>query len=284
MDFWLSNTFSGVSFGMLLFLLASGLTLTLGLLRIINLAHGSFYLLGSYFGLTASSFTNNFFLAVLIGATGVGVLGMALQWLLLRRYATGELAQVLLTFGCLFFFADFALYMWGGHPVYVPSPNFLQRSMELGTTAVSTYKLMVIALGAAVGVFLWWFQERTRYGAIIRAGVDDEQMTEGMGINIILVKSLVFGLGALLAGLAGVIGGSFIGAYPGVDMEVLLLSLIVVVIGGAGSLRGSLVGALLTGLVRNFSVAFIPQFSLAIIFVPMVVILVLRSHGLFGRK
>jgi branched-chain amino acid transport system permease protein len=135
-----------------------------------------------------------------------------------------------------------------------------------------------------VAIFLWLLQERTRYGAIIRAGVEDEQMTEGMGINITLTKSLVFALGAVLAGLAGVTGGIFIGAYPGIDMEVLLLSLIVVVIGGAGSLKGALIGALLIGLVRNFSVAFIPQFSLAIIYVPMVIVLIIRPQGLFGRK
>jgi len=280
----LSNVFSGISFGMLLFLLASGLTLTLGLLRIINLAHGSFYLLGSYVGVSIATYIGNFYLAVVIGAITIGILGLGLQRVLLRRYAIGETEQVLLTFGCLFFFADLALCVWGGHPVYIPSPAYFQQSMKLGGSAVSIYKLIIIALGTAVAILLWWFQERTRYGAIIRAGVDDEQMTEAMGINIILTKSLVFGLGALLAGLAGVAGGSFIGAYPGIDMEVLLLSLIVVVIGGAGSLKGSLIGALLIGLVRNFSVAFIPQFSLAIIYLPMVIVLVLRPQGLFGRK
>ncbi len=284
MSFWLSNAFSGISFGMLLFLLASGLTLTLGLLRIVNLAHGSFYLLGSYVGVSIATYTGNFYLAVVIGVIAIGILGLGLERVLLRRYAIGDTEQVLLTFGCLFFFADLALYIWGGHPLYIPSPGYFQKSMELGVTTVSIYKLVIIALGTAVAILLWLFQERTRYGAIIRAGVDDEQMTEGMGINITLTKSLVFGLGALLAGLAGVAGGSFIGAYPGIDMEVLLLSLIVVVIGGAGSLKGALIGALLIGLVRNFSVAFIPQFSLAIIYVPMVIVLVLRPQGLFGRK
>jgi branched-chain amino acid transport system permease protein len=269
---------------MLLFLLASGLTLTFGLLRIINLAHGSFYLLGSYFGLEINAYIENFYLSVLIAACGVGILGIALQRILLRRYAKGELAQVLLTFGCLFVFADVALYLWGGQPVYIRSPNYFHTSVSFGTTSLSIYKLVIVGLGAAVALFLWWFQERTRYGAIIRAGVDDEQMTEGIGINIIIVKSLLFGLGAFLAGLAGVIGGTFIGAYPGIDMEVLLLSLIVVVIGGAGSLKGALIGALLTGLVRNFSVAYIPQFSLAIIFVPMVIILMFRPQGLFGKE
>lgn len=279
----MSSGFSGISFGMLLFLLASGLTLTFGLLRIINLAHGSFYLLGSYFGLEINAYIKDFYLSVLLGACGVGILGIALQWLLLRRYAKGELAQVLLTFGCLFVFADLALYIWGGHPVYIPSPTYFQTSVTLGTTSFSVFKLIIIGLGAAVALFLWWFQERTRYGAIIRAGVDDEQMTEGIGINIVVVKALLFGFGAFLAGLAGVMGGTFIGAYPGIDIEILLLSLVVVVIGGAGSLKGALIGALLTGLVRNFSVAYIPQFSLAVIFVPMVIILVLRPRGLFGR-
>jgi branched-chain amino acid transport system permease protein len=283
-SFWLSNIFSGLAFGMLIFLLASGLALVLGLLRIFNLAHGSLYLLGSYIAISATALTGNFLAGMVMAIIAVGLIGIALYTGLLKRFAIGELEQVLLTFGCYFVLADLSLIIWGGYPIYVKTPDYLKQAIEFAGTTLSVFKLIIIGIGILVAVILWWFQERTRYGAIIRAGVEDEKMTEGLGININVFKIVVFGMGALLAGLAGVTGGVFIGAYPGVDMEVLLLSLIVVIIGGAGSLRGALIGAILIGITRNVSVAFIPQFSLAIIYIPMILILIFRPQGLFGRK
>jgi branched-chain amino acid transport system permease protein len=213
----------------------------------------------------------------------MGIVGVALQRGLLQQYAHGDLAQVLLTLGCLYILGDLALYFWGPKGQYIQTPRLLQGALEFGSITLSYYRALVIGVGAVVGLFLWWFQEKTRYGAIVRAGVHDEQMTEGMGINITVIKTLVFGLGALMAGLAGVLGANFVGASPGVDMNVLLMSIVVVVIGGIGSLRGVFIGALTIGIIQNFSVNLFPEFSLAIMYIPMIIILLVRPQGLFGK-
>ncbi|HME43758.1 MAG TPA: branched-chain amino acid ABC transporter permease [Syntrophorhabdales bacterium] len=285
MAFVLTQTINGIVFGMLLFLLAAGLTLMLGTMRIVNLAHGSFYLLGGYIGYTVAQRTHNFLLACLAGLLSIAILGvLTYKTVLEKRFAKETLAQVLLTFGMLLIISDVCRWIWGGNPLAIPKPEMLQGTIYLGSIVVPLYRLAVIIIGVVILLFLWWFQEKTKYGAIVRAGVDDAEMAQGIGINISLVKTLVFSMGALLAGLAGVIGGPFVGLSVGLDIEILLLAIVVVIIGGMGSLRGALVGALLIGLIDSFGKSLLPELSIFTLFAAMVVVLALKPSGLFGTR
>ncbi len=283
MTVWTIHTLNGISFGMLLFLLAAGLSLIFGLMKILNLTHGSYYLLAGYIGLSVIRATGSFVLAVVAATAAVTLIGAIMERFFLRRVHQDELAQTLLTFGFLFIFADLALWIWGGNPQTLPKPALLSGSIELGDRLYPTYRLFLIAFGLAVGAALWWFQERTRVGAMLRAGVDDEEIARGLGINVSLLFTLIFALGAFLAALGGVLGGPLIGVFPGADFEVLLLAFVVVIVGGLGSLKGALVGGLLVGLLDNFGKAFFPELAMFTIFVPMAAILAIRPTGLFGR-
>ena len=283
MNFWIIQILNGVSFGMLLFLLAAGLSLIFGLMKVLNLAHGSYYLLGGYLGLTVLRFTDSFLLALLGAALGMTVLGILMERWILRRIYGEPLRQALLTFGFLFIFADIALWIWGGNPQTLPKPGPFTGSIRMGAIVFPSYRLLVIAVGLVIGVGLWWLQEKTRLGAMLRAGVDDEEMAKGMGINVSFLFTVVFALGSFLAAVGGIMGGVFVGVYPGADFEVLLLAFVVVIIGGLGSLKGAFVGGLLVGLIDNFGKALVPEFALFTVFVPMAVILAIRPTGLFGR-
>ena len=270
---------------MLLFLLAAGLTLMLGTMRIVNLAHGSYYLLGGYIGYSIAKYTNNFFLACLGGLLAIGILGMVIYKVILeKRFARETLSQVLVTFGMLLIISDVCRWIWGGTPLAIPQPEILQGSISIGRIVFPIYRLAFILMGGIILIFLWWFQERTKYGAIVRAGVDDEEMTQGIGINISLVKTLIFSMGALLAGFAGVVGGPFIGLSTGLDIDILLLAIVVVIIGGMGSLKGALVGALLIGLLDAFGNSLLPELSIFTLFATMVIVLAIKPSGLFGIK
>ncbi len=285
MDFVITQTINGIVFGMLLFLLSSGLTLMLGIMKIVNLAHGSYYLLGGYIGYSIFQYTNSFFLACISGLFSIGILGIfTYKFLLEKHYARETLAQVLLTFGILLIISDLCRWIWGGVPLAIPKPQVFEGVISFGNIIFPIYRLVVIILGIFILIFLWWFQEKTKYGAIVRAGVDDEEMAQGIGINITIVKGLIFGIGALIAGFAGVIGGPFIGLSPGLDIEILLLAIVVVIIGGMGNLWGAFIGALLIGLIDSFGKSLAPELSLFTIFATMVVILALKPTGLFGVK
>jgi len=284
MTFWITQLLNGISFGMLLFLLAAGLSLIYGLMRILNLAHGSYYLLGGYVGLTVVGVTGSFVLAALVGSVTVAFLGIVMERFFLRRFPKQELPQVLLIFGFLFIFADVALWIWGGNPQTLPKPGIFSSSIWLGSIVFPSYRLFVIATGLVIGIGLWWFQERTRVGAMIRAAVDDEEMARGVGINVSLLSTAVFGLGAFLAALGGILGGPFVGIYPGADFEVLILAFVVTIVGGLGSLKGAFIGGLLIGLLDNFGKALFPQLALFTLFAPMAIILAIRPTGLFGRR
>ncbi len=283
MTLWAVHTLNGISFGVLLFLLAAGLSLIYGLMKILNLTHGSYYLLGGYVGLTVIRMTGSFVLAVVVATLAVALIGALMERFFLRRFHLQELPQTLLTFGFLFIFADLALWIWGGNPQTLPKPAAFEHSVRVGELVYPSYRLFLIAVGLIVGAALWWFQEGTRVGAMLRAGVDDEEIARGLGINVSLLFTLVFSLGAFLAALGGVLGGPIIGVYPGADFEVLLLAFVVVIVGGLGSLKGALVGGLLVGLLDNFGKAFFPEFALFAMYVPMAIILVLRPTGIFGR-
>src|SRR2546426_7554868 len=215
MAFWIVQSLNGISFGMLLFLLAAGLSLVFGLMRIVNLTHGSFYLLGAYIGLTVIERTGSFLLALVVAPLCVAVLALCMHRFLLRRFQHVELAQVLLTFGVLFICADFTLWKWGGYSYVLPKPAVLAASLTIGSIVFPIYRLFVIATGVVIALLLWLVLERTTLGSLVRAGVDDEEMVRGLGINTPRLFTAVFALAAFLATLSGVIGGPFPRAYPG---------------------------------------------------------------------
>ena len=282
--FFLQQGLNGISFALLLFLLASGLTLIFGLMRIANIAHGSFYLLGAYVGLSVMRWTHAFPLAILAGGISVAAIGILMQRWFLARFHQQTLAQVLLTMGFAFIFSDQALLIWGGDPQSVPVPRALAGTLVAGPIYFPIYRLFVIAVGAFVYAILWLLLEKTRIGARVRAAVDDAEMARGLGIDVWRVFTGVFALGAFLAAAAGVIGGAFLSVYPGADFDVLPLAFVVVIVGGLGSLRGALVGSLLVGLLDNFGKALFPELSYFTLFAPMALILAIRPTGLFGRR
>lgn len=260
MNFWLVQAINGISYGMLLFLVAAGLSLVFGLMNIINLAHGSYYMLGTYIGITVYRYSQNFILAVVGAAIALAILGVLTQRFILHRLYGNHLGQVLLTFGFVFIIADISLLVWGGYVQNMPASSLFKGSTTIGATTFPTYRLLVIGVGLLVALFLWWFQKGTKMGVAVRAAVDDEEMSQAIGLNVPLTTTAVFGISAALAALGGVMGGPFIGVYPGVDLEVLLLALVVVIIGGLGSLRGAFIGSILVGLLDNFGKALFPNF------------------------
>lgn len=283
MNFWYIQAINGISYGMLLFLLAAGLSLIFGLMRIVNMSHGSCYMFGAYVGITVGRYSGSFLLAILAAAITVAALGVLMQGLILQRLYENHLGQVLVTFGIVFIIADISLFIWGGYPQNIPPPPPFQGAMIIGGITFPTYRLLVIGVGVLVALVLWWFQEGTKMGAAVRAAVDDEEMAHAIGLNVPLTNTTTFGIGAALAAIGGVIGGPFIGGYPGVDLEVLLLTFVVVIIGGLGSLRGAFVGAILVGLLDNFGKALFPELSLFTVFAAMAIILAFKPTGLFGR-
>jgi branched-chain amino acid transport system permease protein len=273
---------NGLSFAALLFFLASGFTLIFGLMRIVNLAHGAFYLIGGYVALTAIAATGNFWIGLIVGPLAVAVAGLFTERVLLRPVRGRELPEVLLTVGLAFVFADMALEFWGGDPQTIDPPAFLQGGTDLGILTYPRYRIFVVGCALLVGILLFVLRNRTRYGAIVRAGVDDREMISALGIDIDRVFAGVFVFGSLLAGLAGVIGGGLLSLLPGADTEILLYSLVVVIIGGLGSLPGAVIGSLIVGLADAFGRALAPELSYFTLFAPMALVLVLRPRGLLG--
>ncbi|HEV8457172.1 MAG TPA: branched-chain amino acid ABC transporter permease [Methylomirabilota bacterium] len=279
-----AQALNGLSYGVLLFLLSVGLTLIFGMLDVVNLAHGSFYMLGAYAGLTLIGVTNNFWLALAIAPVAVGVIGVLIERGCLRPlYRRGPLDQVLLTFGLIYLFEDLVKWVWGGKIRSIPPPDLFAGSVTLWGATVPSYRLFVIVFGLVMAVVLWLLIERTRLGAIIRAGVFDAEMAAGLGINIQRVFTGVFAFGAALAGLSGVIAGPIQSAQPPMGATILIPALIVVVVGGLGSLKGSLVGSLIIGQAETFGKVWLPGASMLMIYVVMAAIVLLRPHGLFGR-
>jgi branched-chain amino acid transport system permease protein len=288
MAFWLLLTVNSVTFGGLLFLLSAGFSLIFGLMRIPNLTHGSMFMAGAYLATTLLSgvlgFVLNFWVAAIVAALEVAVLGALMERLLLRRLAGQQLAQVLVTLGVSFMVADLCLMAWGGDPVSVATPPGLGGFIRFGTAAAPLYRLAIIVIAVAFAIALWLMLERTRLGAMIRAGVDDPQMARVVGIRVSQLFTLVFALGAGLAGFAGVIGAPILSVYPGLDQDMLPLALVVVILGGTGSLLGSFVGSIIVGFIYNFGQALVPELAYFILFLPMVLVLVWRPQGLFGGQ
>jgi branched-chain amino acid transport system permease protein len=281
--FLAQQALNGLSFGALLFLLASGLTLVFGLMRIVNLAHGAFYMLGGYIGVVVAGMTGNLLLAALAAALAVGVTALVVEVGLLRFVRGQELPEVLLTVGVSFVIADLCLAIFGGDPQTLPISAMVGGSLTIGNLTYPWYRIFVMGVALVIGIALALIQSRTRVGAIVRAGVDDREIISAMGVNIRWVFTGMFVVGAALAAIGGTIGAGMISIRPGIQDEVLLYALVVVIIGGLGSVPGAAVGSILIGLIDAFAKAWIPDLAYFTIFAPMALVLVLRPTGLFGK-
>ena len=284
MSLWLVLAVNSVTLGGLLFLLSAGFSLIFGLMRIPNLTHGSFFMLGGYFAASLIEWGLGFWPAAVVSGLLVALLGGIVERLILRRLAGAELAQVLVTLGLSFMIADVCLKVWTGDPVRIGTPSALQGATAVGGFAFPTYRLAISLIALVFAVALWALLDRTRLGAMIRAGVDDPEMARVAGIRVSRLFTIVFCLGAWLAGFAGVIGGPILSVYPGLDQEMLPLALVVVILGGTGSLLGSLVGSFIVGFLYNFGQALFPELAYFVLFLPMLLVLIFRPQGLFGRQ
>ena len=256
----LEQLLNGLQLGITLFLMSAGLTLVFGIMQVINLAHGSFYMIGAYVGATVAAASGSFLLGILAALAAAGLAGMIVEILLLRRlYQREHLAQVLATFGLILFCNELTRIIWGRQPLFMEAPPWLAGSVELlPGLPYPAYRLAVIVVGLLVAVLLWLLLAHTRLGMRIRAGASNREMIAALGVNIRLLYTLVFGLGALLAGLAGVMAGPILAVESGMGESILILTFVVIVIGGIGSVRGAMVGALLVGLVDTLGRAFLP--------------------------
>lgn len=284
MSIWGVLAINSVTFGGLLFLLSAGFSLIFGLMRIPNLTHGSMFMLGGYVGASMIlTYGLPFWLAALIAALVIGAFGGLIERFLLRRLAGALQAQVLVTLGIAFIVADFCLMVWSGDPISVRTPSALAGGTRVAGLFFPTYRIAIIVIAVIVAAILWALLDRTRLGAMIRAGVDDPQMARVVGIRVSRLFTIVFCLGAALAGFGGLMGAPILTVYPGLDFDMLPLALVVVILGGVGSLLGSLVGSIVIGFIYNFGLVMVPELAYFVLFLPMVVVLVVRPQGLFGR-
>jgi branched-chain amino acid transport system permease protein len=279
----ITQTLNGLFSAALLFLIASGLTLAFGVMKIVNIAHGSFFMLGAYVAYTVILRTQSLLLGAVAAILVVSALGFIMQRFFLRRFGHDPLPQMMMTMGFALLFRDAALMIWGGDPFTLPYPGWLVGSMEAGDVVFPYYRIFVIVVAALVGVALWMINDRTLIGARLRATVDDPEMASAMGINVTLLSGLVFAVGAGLAAFGGVMGGPILGGYAGLDFDLLPLAFVVVIVGGMGSLKGAFVGSIVVGMIDNFGKALVPELSYFTLFAPMVLVLALKPTGLYGR-
>lgn len=284
MAFWVIQSLNSLALGALLFLLSVGFSLIFGLMRVANLTHGAYFMLGAYLGVTVLDHGGGFVLAALVGGVGIGVIGALVERFILRRLGGNPLGQVLVALGLTFVIADACLMLFGGDPMRISPPPSLRGAAEMFGFFFPKYRLAVVAFAIVAAIGLYLLLERTRIGSMIRAGVDDMEMARGMGIPVSRIFTAVFFLGTALAGAGGVLGGPILSVYPGLDQEMLPLALLVVILGGVGSLAGAFVGAFLIGFVYTFGQALLPNLAYIILFLPMVIILIARPQGLFGRQ
>lgn len=275
----------GLVYGMLIFLVASGLTIVFGMMGVLNLAHASFYMLGAYFAYSVTQYLNSFWLSLLICPLAVGALGILIERLLLRKtYKGGHLVQLLLTFGLFFILGELARIVWGTIPLSVPTPDILKGNVSLAGMSYPVYRLFILGFSFLVLIGVALMLTRTRIGIIIRAAVSNPDIVETLGNNVPIVFMGVFGGGAALAAAAGVIAAPFLTTYLGMANEVLLDCFVVIVVGGFGSLFGAFIASLMIGELQSFGILWIPRLALVFQFLLMAVVLVTRPTGLFGEK
>jgi branched-chain amino acid transport system permease protein len=282
--FLLTVVLNSFTLAALYFVVASGFTLVFGLMRVLNLAHGAIYLFGAYVGFDVMQATESWFLALVIGAVAAAILGVFIHVAILSWMPGEELRQTLATIAVSLIAADLMIAYWGGLSYQIDVPDVFFGSLPLpGIGRYPIFRLMLIGFAILIGLFLWVLLNKTKLGMMIRAGVDDRDMLASMGKNVPLVFIAVAALGALLAGLGGVIGGSALAIAPGEDARVLLSSLVVVIVGGMGSVGGAALGAILVGFAEQFGLAYTPTYGVVYTFLIMVVVLMIRPKGFFGR-
>jgi branched-chain amino acid transport system permease protein len=294
MRLFLLSLLNGLTLAALYFLVASGFTLVFGLMRNVNLAHGSLYLLGGYIGWEVARLTGNWFFGVAAGFLSMAIAGLLLQWTIFRRIEGQDMRQTLITIGISIVAADLMLAFWGGNAYQFEPPEWLFGSTEFPIQVgvnrrgqplylvYPTYRLVILGAAIAIGIGLWLFLTKTRIGTMIRAGVDDRAMLAATGVNVPAVFALVFAIGAGLAGFAGVVGGTTLSLAPGEDVRYLLASLVVVIVGGMGSIPGAAIGSLMIGLAEQFGLAYFPTYGIVLTFVIMIVALAVRPQGIMG--
>ena len=275
---------NGLTLAALYFLVASGFTLVFGLMRNVNLAHGSLFLLGGYVGYSVGNASGSWFLALAAGFAASALAGLAMQLFVFRRMEGQDLRQTLVTIGLSIVMADLFLWIWGGETYQFDAPGWLTGTVSLPVVnKYAGFRLVVLGAAVAIGVALWLFLNRTRVGMMIRAGVDDRRMLSASGVNVQRLFAVTFAIGAGLAGFAGVVGGTALSIAPGEDVRYLLASLVVVIVGGMGSIPGAAVGALLIGLAETFGLAYAPTYGVVFTFLIMVAVLAFKPLGLMGR-
>jgi branched-chain amino acid transport system permease protein len=275
---------NGLTLASILFVLGSGLTLAFGLMRVVNLSHGAFYLLGGYIGYSVVKATGNWPLAVIAGGLSIALFGLIVERTMLSRVRGGDLPETLLTVALAMIIADQALVYWARNPVTLNVPSYLSPSIKLLGVTYPGFRFVMMAVSIIIAVSLWLLLYKTKLGAAVRAGVDDRETVNALGINITLIYTAVFVLSAFLGGIAGVLGGSYLQLSPGGDAIILIYSLVVIILGGMGSLGGAVVSSLILGQIISFGLAYAPQYSYFLIFIPMAIVLSIRPQGLFGRK
>jgi branched-chain amino acid transport system permease protein len=284
-DIYVAQALHGLVYGMLLFLVASGLNLVLGMMGVLNIAHASFYMLGAYFAYSVTAYLKSFWLSLLISPLLVGGIGLLLERLLIRQtYKSGHDLQLLLTFGLFFIINEITRIIWGSGLLTVETPPILSGSIPFMGRIYPVYRLFIIGFTALIVVCMIFVLTKTRVGIIIRAAVKDAEMVEALGNNVPTVFLLVFGAGSALAGLAGVIAAPFLSVYLNMGAEALMDCFVVIVVGGFGSLFGALIASLLIGQLQSFGILWIPQLAMVFQFLLMALILILRPTGLFGEK
>jgi branched-chain amino acid transport system permease protein len=299
---YFTQLLNGIQLGVLLFLLAAGLTLVFGIMNFVNLAHGSIYMMGAYFGATAANASGSFIVGVLAAVGGSMLLGVVIERLaLIRLYGRDHLDQVLATFGMILFFNELVRMIWGPSPVFAEAPKALSGTVELFGITYPAYRMLILVVGILLALFLWWLIQKTRIGMLIRAGASNATMVSALGVNIKLLNTLIFGLGAGLAGLAGVMAAPLQSVNSGMGEPILILTLVVIIIGGIGSIRGALLGALIVGIVDTIGRTFLPIWLSAVaestvaqaagpalasmlIYLLMAAVLAFKPEGLFPVK
>lgn len=275
---------NGITLAALYFVVASGFTIIFGMMRVVNMAHGSLYLLGAYLGYSVADNTGSWVLSLAGAAAGTAVAGLVMHKVFLSRYQGQDLRQALITIGLSIIIADLLLAGYGGLTYQLEIPEVLYGGVRLPVAGgYPIFRLTLIGFAILVYFALWLLLHRTKFGMIIRAAVDDRNMLSATGINVPVVSTCVFALAAGLVGVAGVIGGSALSIAPGDDVHYLLSSLVVVIVGGMGNLKGAAIGALLIGLAEQLGLAYFPTYSAIISFAIMVAVLAYRPYGLFGR-
>jgi len=285
MDFFLSNLLNGISYGMILFLIAAGMSIVMGVMGITNLAHGALYMVGAYVGWTvAVKLGLDFWLAAVAGGIAGGLIGLLMERVFLKQLYKQVNEQVLLTYGFVYILTNICIWIWGGRYRLQFTAPYIFGSVDLGDFSFPLTRIVITGLGFIIAASLWYLQNKTRIGAIVRAGMDDKEMIQGLGINLNVVVMLVFFIASFIAGFAGVIGAQLLSTYPGIGLDVLLQALVVIIVGGVGSIQGALLGGLLIGLIDTFGKALFPGLAMFTIYLAMIVVLLFKPSGLLGRK